>query len=237
MMNYLTFGPVNSNEFGVHISGGGTYNAPKRNVTTEAVPGRNGNISFDNGNFENITVSYPAFIINDLPDKVRDFRNKLCSLVGYQRLEDTYDLDTFRLGIYKSGLDVKTSGYGNRHGEFNIDFDCKPQRFLKVGEKVIEFLAAGELFNPTECAAKPFLRIHGSGNAALSLGDYIITLTGIDSYIDVDCELMDAYKGVANLNSKVSFNADEVDLLPGVNGISWTGGITKVEITPRWWRL
>ena len=98
-------------------------------------------------------------------------------------------------------------------------------------------MAAGELFNPTECPAKPFLRIHGSGNAVLSLGDYIIMLTGIDSYIDVDCELMDAYKGAANLNSKVSFNADEVDLLPGVNGISWTGGITKVEITPRWWRL
>ena len=59
---YLTFNGKNSAEFGVWISGGGTYNAPARDVEMVSVPGRNGDISYDNGRFQNVAVTYPAFI-------------------------------------------------------------------------------------------------------------------------------------------------------------------------------
>lgn len=237
MMNFFTFGGINSNEYGVHISGSGTYNAPKRNVTMQAVPGRNGSITFDNGNFENITVKYPAFVVNTLPDSIKKLRNMIGAKVGYQRLEDTYDPEVFRLGIYKSGLDVKTSGYANRHGEFTIEFDCKPQRFLKLGENEVEFAAPGVLFNPTEMNAKPFIRVYGTGAGMVGVGDYIINISAIDEYIDIDCELMDAFKGSVNCNNKVIFSDDVVDLGPGENAITFSGDITQVDITPRWWIL
>ena len=65
------------------------------------------------------------------------------------------------------------------------------------------------------------------------MGDYLITISQIDGYMDIDCELMDAYKGTLNCNSYVSFNADSFRMEPGQNGITFTGGITKVVITPR----
>ena len=44
---------------------------------------------------------------------------------------------------------------------------------------------------------------------------------------------MDAYKGAANRNQYVSFNADTFKIDPGTHGVSFTGAITKVDVTPR----
>ena len=52
-------------DFGVYISGNGTYNAPARDVKSVAIPGRNGELTLDNGRFKNVTVKYPAFIVED----------------------------------------------------------------------------------------------------------------------------------------------------------------------------
>lgn len=235
MMHYFTFAGKNSNEFGIRISGEATYNAPERKYTEETVAGRNGTLIFDEGSFKNISVKYPAFVITNMPQRVRDFRNYMCSFAGYQRLEDTYDHETYRLGQYAGGLEVKSSGYMNRQGEFEIEFNCKPQRFLKSGEMPIEYTANGVLYNPTRFDAQPFIRVNGTGAGTVGIGSYLITISAIDEYVDIDCELMDAYKGTTNCNANVSFNADDFKIGAGNNGVTFTGNITSVEITPRFY--
>ena len=54
MMNAFQFNGRSSSEFGVYISGGGTYNAPERDVEFMAMPGRSGDLLIDNGRFKNI---------------------------------------------------------------------------------------------------------------------------------------------------------------------------------------
>ena len=235
MMHYLTYGGRSTLEFGINISGEATFNAPERNVESQEVPGRNGNLLFDLRSFKNIAVSYPAFITNDMPRKIRDFYNYCASLKGYQRLEDTYHPYEYRMARFITGSAVESVGYMNRSGKFNIEFDCKPQRFLKSGEDVVTFTANGKLLNRTQFDAKPLLRIYGSGAGTVGIGSETITISAINSYVDIDCEIMDAYKGAVNCNANVSFTNDIV--LPGgkESGISKTGSITKVEITPRWW--
>lgn len=234
MINFLTYAGRSSNEFGIWISGESTYDAPERNVTSQEVVGRNGNLLFDMGNFKNITVKYPAAIKEDMPSRVRDFLNYAGSLKGYQRLEDTYHPYEFRMGRLKSNVDIESFGYMNRGGKFNLEFDCKPQRFLKSGENTITFTAAGRILNRTQFDAKPYLRIYGSGAGTVGIGSETITITSISSYVDVDCEIMDAFKGSTNCNSNVSFT-DDIVLRSGETGIAITGNITQVDITPRWW--
>ena len=234
MINYLTFAGRSTNEFGIWISGEGTYGAPERNVQTQEVAGRNGNLLFDMGNFRNITMKYPAAIKKDMPSRIRDFLNFAGSQVGYQRLEDTYHPYEYRMARFQSKLSVETAGYMNRSGQFTLEFDCKPQRFLKSGEDKIDFTGSGILYNRTEFEAKPLLRVYGSGAGSVGIGSQTITISSISEYVDIDCEIMDAYKGAINCNGNVSFT-DDIVLKPGNNNIGKSGNISKVTITPRWW--
>lgn len=234
MINYLTFAGKSTNEFGIWISGESTYGAPERNIQSQEVAGRNGNLLFDMGNFRNISVRYPAAIKRDMPSRFRDFVNFAGSQVGYQRLEDTYHPYEYRMARFISKMSVDTAGYMNRSGQFTLEFDCKPQRFLKSGEEAIEFTQNGILYNRTEFETKPFLRVYGSGAGTVGIGSNTITISAISEYVDIDCEIMDAYKGAINCNSMVSFTNDIV-LKPGNNNIAKSGNISKVVITPRWW--
>ena len=136
----LTFDGVNSLDYGIYITGEAVYNAPERAVEMVNIPGKNGALALDQGRFENIEVTYHAgcFADNqaDFADKVMKFRNALASRYTYKRLTDEYHSDEYRLGLYKSGLDVDAVRYGTA-GEFNIVFDCKPQRFLVDGDRAI----------------------------------------------------------------------------------------------------
>lgn len=143
IFNSFTFDNENSLDSGIYITGEAVFNAPKRVVEMVNVPGRNGAIAIDEGRFENIPVKYPAgcFADNmaDFAEKVENFRNILASRFTYKRLMDTYYPDEFRMGLYRSGLEVDVVNQA-RAGKFDIEFDCKPQRFLLSGEVPTEYI-------------------------------------------------------------------------------------------------
>ena len=132
MKHELIFGGVNLSDYGVWISGEGTFNAPSRSFEMVSVPGRNGNLIIDNGKWENIVVTYPAYIESGFRCKFSDFRMMMCNMTGYQTLEDTYHPNEYRQAVFVNGFTVET-GQFNKSGRFEISFNCKPQRFLKSG--------------------------------------------------------------------------------------------------------
>ena len=232
MRQFLTYAGRSTKEFGIFISGEGTFSSPERNTSSQEVPGRNGALLFDMGNYKNMPVKYPAFIIKGLPTRIRDFLNFAGAQIGYQRLEDTYHPYEFRMAKFKTNPSIDTAGYMNRSGKFTLEFDCKPQRFLKSGEEITTLEADGVILNRTLQNAKPLFRVYGTAGT-VGIGSETITINAIDDYVDIDCEIMDAYKGAVNCNGNVSFT-DDIVLSPGDNNISLSGGITKIEITPRW---
>ena len=137
MQNSIIFGGINSADFGIYIGGEGTFNAPKRAVEMVTVPGRNGDIAIDQGHYENIEVTYSAFNYEEdlatFAKQLSDFRNAIVSQVGYQRLTDTFHPDEYRMAIYTEGLEIDPIKY-NTASEFELKFNCKPQRWLTSGE-------------------------------------------------------------------------------------------------------
>ena len=178
----FSFDNTSSRNFGVYITGSAVYNAPERDVEMVTVPGRNGNLVVDNGRFENIEVTYPAGIFAeteaDFAQAISDLRNFLCSRKGYCRLTDEYNPDEYRLGIYKSGLEVEPSQL--KAGEFELIFDCKPQRFLTSGEEEVDVLnpVPTTIINPTLFDSQPLLEIWGYGD--VSVNGYDIQLNDED---------------------------------------------------------
>ena len=236
MRPFFTFGPVNSIDYGVWISGEKTFDRPKRAYSETVVPGRNGTLLIDEGRFNNVSLVYPACIADDMPGKIDALLNDLARMTGYQRLEDTYHPYEYRLAQFTGEVKVTTEGYMNRHGKFDITFNAQPQRYLKSGENAISFTAAGKILNRTQMPSKPYLRIFGTGAGTVTIGSETITISSINDYVDVDCDIMDAFKGNVNCNGNVSFSG-AITIQPGAIDIGITGLISKVEVTPRWYLI
>ena len=90
--------------------------------------------------------------------------------------------------------------------------------------------------NHTLFEAKPLLRVYGTGQ--FGVGGSTITITSTYGYTDIDCDLMDAYRDGSNCNGNIRLDSGSFPVLkPGVNGVSLGSGITRIDITPRWWIL
>lgn len=247
----LKFDNIDSMDYGVYISGESVYDAPERDVEMIAVPGRNGEYAIDHGRFLNIDVSYPAGIgtksREDFADAIRDFRNALMSRRGYKRLEDDYHPDEFRLGIYKSGLDASPAMYG-RAGQFDLVFNCKPQRFLKAGETETLLTPGTDMtiYNPTMFEASPTIRL-GSAyyGATITINgvDITVAATSVDYTVIIDTDLGEAYRANgASVNNLISIPGNEFPkLVPGNNTVKFTRGssssLAYARIIPNWWRI
>lgn len=170
----FTFDGVNSLDYNIGITGSAVYNAPTRNVEMISIPGRDGEYALDHGRFNNIEITYPSGMgDNDqtnFAQRVSDLRNQLASRVGYKRLEDEYNPDEYRMAIYKSGLEVSPTQY-SRAGQFDIIFDCKPQRFLKSGESAVSKANNSTITNPTLFDAHPLISFNASGDGTITIGD------------------------------------------------------------------
>ena len=234
--HYIRYAGKDLNEFGLVFSGNETHGTPSRDISNLSVPGKNGDITIDNGRWNNINVVYRTGIKKPVEKNLQDLRNFLMSQIGYQRLEDSYSPDTYRLGVY-TGEFRPTLYAMSRVGEVTLNFNCKPQRYLKEGENEIEITSSGAtIHNPTYTSAKPLVRVYGTGTIAI--GDQTIKINSSYGYTDIDCEIMDAFYGSSNCNNKITLQSGSFFTLePGDNGITFTSGITKVIITPRWWIL
>ena len=235
MINFLTFAGKNCRDFGVIISGAKSFGTAERDVEQISIPGRDGDLFYDNGRFKNVTIAYDAYISRNFIENYNGFNAWLLSHGGYCRLEDSYQPEIFRMARFTAGLQSEPV---IRLGvvAFSIVFNCKPQKFLKSGEAPMALTAAGKVYNPTRFPAKPLVRCYGSGGT-VTINGTPVTVTGCSAYADIDCELMEVYEGATSRNGTTTLvNGAFPELDPGENAVSFTGW-NRVEIIPRWWTI
>lgn len=232
----LQFDGEMSGDYGLYISGEGAYNAPERDVEMVTIPGRNGALALDHGRFENIEVTYPAGVFGtdeaDFADKVGAIRAWLCSKKGYVRLTDEYNPDEFRLAIYKSGLEVSPAKL--IAGEFDLVFQCMPQRFLKAGEDAVTIESSGDtLTNPTLFSARPLLMVSGYGELTINGNPIEIISQAIGRFLmrspfnasqNADSASFAVPLGYSRLNT-----GDQVQVLPGTIRAQIQGTANEVD--------
>lgn len=234
MMNYLTFGKINTKNFNAFVSGESTFVTAERDIEVIPIPGRNGTLSVDNGRFHNVSIVYPCFIVDSFRANYDALRAAFLSESGYNKLIDTYDPDHYRWARYTAAIDPEMTQL-NRHGKFDLAFDCDPRRFLVSGDKIVTFSANGSIKNPTLYNALPFIRAYGTGYFEIS--GVRMTITGASTYTDIDCELQEAYKGSTNCNGNITLNNGEFPkLIPGINQVT-ISGLSRIELSPRYWTI
>jgi hypothetical protein len=94
----------------------------------------------------------------------------LNSRKGYCVLETSWQPEIYRMAAFVSALNPDMNQL-NRRGKFSIEFDCKPQRFLKSGTVMQEITSGSTLNNPTAFQAQPLIRIYGNGTLTMHMAD------------------------------------------------------------------
>ena len=233
-MGNIIFDGYNFEDYGVVVSGSGTWNMPERLTQKDNVYGRHGALITDAGMFDNIEIPYPAWIARDFADKYEAFSRMMALHTDkYYRLEDSYHPDYYRQARVVPGI-IPKPGTLNRSGEFTVAFDCKPQKWLRSGEEVLEISERLELFNMTGYEAKPLIVIPSGasvtitdedGNAAsLETANF-----GLETTYDADIE--ESIVGRSYVNEYVT-QVGTISLKPGKNIITCTA---PIKLTPRFY--
>lgn len=234
MIGNLVVGNINCKDYGVFVSDAGIYASPEPDYTSYEIAGRNGDLHINNGRYKNVDITYQAFIAHEFEDKFVPFRSAILSQDGYVRIEDDFKQDMYRLGRLKSGIEGKIK-LARGIGTFELEFDCKPQWYLKSGENETVFTENGSILNPTVFPSKPLIRVYGKGTVTVGTNVFVINTAGTE-FIEIDTDSKQAYEGTANRNSNIKVN-QWGSLTSGNNTITLGTGITKVTVKPRWYEL
>lgn len=233
----IVYGGEASTDYGIVVGEAPSFDKPTRRATVFPIQGRNGSIIFQDGSFEDVTRNYQVWLSEDakmnLAESINAMSSWLYSKTGYQRLEDSFEPDVFRLAYYNGGQDV--SNEMMQYGETTLTFTCRPERFLKNAELEQVVTNGDKIYNPTRFASKPLIHIEGSGTVTLSISGVSISAT-ITDYINIDCDRMDAYR-LPSENKNSSITGTFPTIKSGTNTIGISGTVSKATITPRYFTI
>lgn len=224
-------------DFGLVLQGPVTFSGAQPKVNTVSVPGRNGDLCFFDGSFSNVSGTARCFALDakDVSHKLDAITGWVLGNLGYRRLIVSQEREVCRLARVSIGPANEIRM--RRLAPFEITFDCKPQKYLLFGETKIVLAAPGTLLhNPYAFTALPLITVYGSGPGNLQVGSTTVQIKALDGSLTLDSEIQDAYKGTQNKNNTI-FAPEFPKLAPGDNAVSWTGGIERVEVVPRWWTI
>ncbi len=232
---FLMFKGQCSLDFGLLIVEKGSYKGAQRDITYTSVAGRSGDLITDNGHYKNINIPYKLSLLNtterEFVEITHQIKGWLLAEQGYFPLWDSYDARYYRLASYSDEVDIEQEL--RDLGSLSLTFNCKPFKYSFDGQSVVTLTKAGTLYNAELFPSRPYIKIVGSGTITLTINNDAFLLSGVDEYIELDSEMMNAYKGTAAANNKMTAD-DFPTLYPGNNAISWVGSVERLEIVPRW---
>ena len=121
----------------------------------------------------------------------------------------------------------------------NVVFHCQPFKY-ELNETVVSSIGSNPLVveNKGNIYSKPTFTVYGESSIEVYLNDMqVFTIDlGEEEYITIDIENMEAYKDGILKNRLVTGNYNNFKLNVGENEISFSGTVTKFEISnySRW---
>jgi predicted phage tail component-like protein len=225
MIPYFIFNGVNSKERGVIVNKLPSISKPERSFEEIDVPGRNGNLYIDNKCYNSFQYEITCTL---MPSS--NIRTIAQWLNGSGKLTISTELDKFYNVIIKNQIDFEQ--VYRVCNEFKIKFEVQPIAYSKKEKELTLTNNTQIIIKESTYEIKPYLKIRGSGNITLTINNKSIVLKNIQGYIELDCELEEAFKENENCNNKVECDEFPI-LIPGQNSISWIGTVSFVQIKYR----
>jgi phage-related protein len=236
MQPYITFNGVDSRDLGVVVEKLPEFHRPARSVELVQIPGRDGRLELDNESYDVYTTT---FRVNCFGVPLADV---YAWLSGAAWLVSSEEPDR---AVWASlHMQVKNDRFrcGGCYDSLTVTAYCQPFRYFYPRPDSVELTASpATVANPGTAAARPVITIEGSGDISVLIGQSRMDFEGLTDGIVVDCEMLECFSldGATLMNAHADLSDLETpdgfpQLLPGGNGVQWTGAVTKISIDGRW---
>ncbi len=219
-------------QYDMHVLTQPTLTRASERAVFTSVPGRSGTLTTLEGDdiYDDMILTATCMIANT---------NRLSEICGWLKGGGEVTFANRPNGFYKARIINQISFEkilrGNPHCSFAVNFRCQPFLYRK-NVAAVEFTSSGgAISNPCSASSEPVITVYGNGEITLMIGLTVVELTDVSGSITLDTPLMEAYSGFTSQNSRM--NGEFPVLTPGINGVSWTGDVTKVVIAPNWREL
>lgn len=227
-----------SDDYGICVRALPFVYSPGARYESYTVPGRDGILRIPDGSLEELTLNMDCYLPYEQGGSVA----ALAEIRDWLRGEGWFTQSDIPGRRFKAritdgiAMQPLLDGFADRI--FGVTIYADPYQYhvpATEGADDIQLTAAGTIVNPGTAASLPRITIAGSGDITLTIGGQYMEFSGVAGGIIVDSEAMDVYEanGVTLANGKAGMD-DFPRLPPGNSAVSWTGGVTKVTIRPRW---
>jgi phage-related protein len=224
MDSFIWKGKDSYDDFGIVISELPPEIVPEDDIEEVTIAGRDGDLTIDNNAKKSYTLPMTCTLMDfESIEEVKAWLNGSGDLVFNWQSDFKYDARLNNKIDIAQGLE--------KFGEFPLIWKVQPYK-KSISDSVISLDGTGTIYNSTGNTSKPIVKVFGTGSINLNINGNIINLTNVSEYIVIDSELVDAYKDTMLKNNDM--NGEFPELITGANSLSWTGTVTKVEITPNW---
>lgn len=248
-IDWFEWNGVKCTEYGMHVLKQPSFIRASERTNSVTIPGRAGSLTLLEGEdiYDDIDMVCTC-IIDDPYKTVGDTKinqiEKICGwLRGYGKVKFAFDTDGYYEARVTNQISFEKIVAGNPHRSFQVQFQCKPFKRLDSGDTILTATESPfALSNKGNVPSKPILKVYGTSEGTIMCGNDTMIINNFSdaSYIVLECEAKKAYTGAVGsttdplklLGTRVT--GDWLKIPTGNPRLTFTGGITKIEITPRW---
>ena len=236
MLSFIFGGLDSYIDFGIVIAKRPNIPAPKRRVSYIDIPGRDSSLRYDEATYEDVTIAVECGIKGlNIPESLDAVKGWLYA-AGESDLIFSFQPDRKYRAQVVNAIDFK-QGY-RISSQFVILFNCRPFKYSVSNDPVIITSGLGSsLPNQGTVNSRPVIKAYGAGDGSFTIKGRQVLLSGITSgNIILDSELEETYYLQAGepVNASNNMSGEFPVLDTGNNIITFTGGLTRLEITPNW---
>ena len=233
MKSYIIINGINSYEDLDLLLKSMTIPSSNEQIEEVEVEGRNGSLTIKNGTYENKKLNFSFDLKRKRNENYIDFQNRI------DYIEDSLHIKKGELIIFNRPDKVFNIKHLTKDISMesdiiaNVDVNVICESFMyEINEQYMDVKNNSNIFYKGTVEGEPNIKIYGSGNIQLTINSETIQINNVNEYVELDSKLL------LCLNSdKTSKSRDMIGHFPlltkGINNISWTGNVSKVEILPR----
>lgn len=226
MDNDVIIDDISAESMMLSVVGRSDIQVPEAEYESEYIEGRDGSVNrFLYYKDVEQTIEFNILEEFNIKSQIRKIKAWLLNAESFYFSDDQE--------IYRKIKTVKIDGIKNdiaEYGDFEVKFTCDPFEYVR-NDKAVVATNGGNIDNIGTYKSLPVLTLYGAGDSTVTVNDQTFTMNLQKDYAKVDSDIMEVYFQNTNLGQQMT--GDFPILLPGKNKISWTGGITKIEVERR----
>ena len=235
LKNYIIYNGKHSYEdFGLLID---HIILPSINEVIEEIEieGRNGTLTERKGYYNNRNITIQFSLKRKILEDFEQFSLRLEEVMNWLRV---FNKDLILYNSPNRVYKVKDIVLGEIETDnaifynFEAIFTCEPFSYI-LNEEMVEITTNNfNYYYKGTVPGEMKLKIYGTGNIQLTINDEVVQINNVTDNVTLDSKLLLCLKSDGANKSKEMIGNFPL-LEKGINSISWTGNVTKIELTPR----